>query len=217
MQNLGNPPMVCVRILTFLTGVLYAQGAYGEAGRLAAETLERSRSTGDRYAEAEALYMLGLSAHAEQNSVTALARLQESLEMFEAFPDRWSVARVANAIGQVQLDRAETQLAQETFRAALTAAYETRTLPQVLVALAGLAETLLRGGDAERAFEVTVQMGRHPAASPDVQARANALASQAGAQLSAPQLEAVLAQAETRPFEAFVAALLPDAAQTAQA
>ncbi len=206
-QALGDPRMVAVGLF-FLGRLKCTLGAYVEAQAFLRESLTLGGAIGDRWIEGMTLGQLGQIAQAQGEYAEAARLFRESLARMREINERWSMLQALNGLGMATLALGTFQESHSAFCEALHLAWEMQALPDALSALAGMASLQIQIGDAEQAFELLVQVLRHPASSEETKQRATELRSQAETRLTPLQIEAVEAQAQTKAFDAVVIELL---------
>lgn len=142
-RALGDSRMLAVA-LHFLGGISCAMGSYEEAGDYLRESLALSRAVGDRWIESMALRELGNVAGEMGNRREAAALFQDSLRLAREIDEHWSLLQALNCLGASRLALNDLDGARDAFQEGLRMAWEMQALPDVLAALAGLAEWTTR-------------------------------------------------------------------------
>jgi predicted ATPase/DNA-binding SARP family transcriptional activator len=130
------------------------RGDYATARQLLTESVNQFSALGDQASTAWSLNNLGrvlrlLGDHAEARHL-----FEEALGLFGIIGDQHGQAAVLVDLGISLLATDESAAARQQFREALQRARLVATVPLALDALVGLAEALLREGDAEQALEL---------------------------------------------------------------
>jgi predicted ATPase/transcriptional regulator with XRE-family HTH domain len=198
---------ICERMkdpyLTLFTGALFSRtvqalGRVTEAHALLRENLHIARETGNRWGIGLGLEQLAANAQARGDPVEARQLLGESAAIYREIGDPWSLSRVLNALSQLVLAQSELVEAESSAINAFKTAQEWEYNLNALGAVAVLAEIYARLGRHLAAFELALFVLQHPASAQEAKDRAEQLRAAAEAQLTAEQIAAAHARAQSR-------------------
>jgi predicted ATPase/transcriptional regulator with XRE-family HTH domain len=199
--------------LHFLGEVHCESEAYEEARRCEEESLAISQGAGDRWLYSMSLRVLGRIALETGEGARAVEHFRECVRAARAIQEQWTLLQGLNGLGSALLSVGAVGEAQRAFGEALEQAWQTQAIPDVLVALLGLAQVLVRGEPASRSdlqsalLPVLVVMG-HPASSQHSREEARRLWETLQASLPAEQIQAAQANAAQVPLGALVARMM---------
>ncbi|MCB0176521.1 MAG: tetratricopeptide repeat protein, partial [Anaerolineae bacterium] len=195
-----------IRLISFigshLAHTLQALGRVSEGLGLLRENLRLAIDTTDRLGIGVTLEQMAIATQAGGNEAEARRLLAESIDQFRDVGDTWFLSRTLTLAGYLALAVGEADQAYDLFRQAGQVAVATQALPNILAALAGLAEWSARGGQSERALEIVLHILRHPAGTQDVKDRADTLRTELEEQLTPQQVAAVQDRVQAGDFEA---------------
>jgi predicted ATPase/transcriptional regulator with XRE-family HTH domain len=212
-RTLGDPRAIAFG-LNFLSPVTITLGRYAEAHAFLRESLGLSTQVGDRWGRGTAYRTLGLLALAQGNPAEAQSCLRKSLELFSELGAQWDVVRSLTYLGETLTVAGESPGARHVLLEAARLAVEAHATPVALEALIGLARLKAQSGEAESALALLAHAARHPAGTYEAKARAEQLRAELEAPLTPQQVEATQARAQAKTFDAVMAEILAEAAQT---
>lgn len=136
--------------------IAYLQHDYEAAGRWLQECLAIMQEVGDRRGVGYALTNLGNVAFDLTHYEEARARYQDSLTIFQAINDRTGLAYSLEDLGNASLALGQTAEAKAYYHDALRTALAIRAMPIAMGVLVGIANVLLREGEAGEALALLV-------------------------------------------------------------
>ncbi|MCB0165406.1 MAG: hypothetical protein KDI79_14350, partial [Anaerolineae bacterium] len=154
------------------------------------------------------LEQMAIVTQVSGNEAEARRLLAESIDQFRDVGDTWFLSRTLTLAGYLALAVGEVEQAYDLFRQAGQVAVATQAPPNILAALAGLAEWSARGGQPERALEIVLHVLRHPAGTQDAKDRAETLRTELAAQLTPQQVAAIEDRVQAGDFEAMMQEVL---------
>lgn len=149
-QQLGNQWSMAFS-LTNLGKVAYITGNYAEARRFFNESLRIRQAIGDIRGVATCFSRLGETAVALGDVAEARERYAQSLAMFRTIGNRWGEVAALTDLGQLALAQEGVTAALPILQAALRAAMELESLPQIVTLLATCAPCIRQSGHVRRA------------------------------------------------------------------
>jgi tetratricopeptide (TPR) repeat protein len=207
-RAIGDARMLAVA-LHFLGGISCVMGSLEEAGDYLRESLTLSRAVNDRWVESMALRELGNVARETGRHQEAASLFTDSLALAREIDEHWSLLQALNCLGATMLTLGDLDAAHDAFAEALTMAWEMQALPDVLAALAGLAEWSTRRAaideQLQSALTTTLFVLSHPATAQRTKDAALQLQSELQERLEPGQVQAARVLAETISLEALVA------------
>jgi predicted ATPase/class 3 adenylate cyclase len=185
------------------------QANYIQAQQYLEDGLSISQETGDKRQIALCLLALGNLAADLGDDQQARTRFQESLEMFRALGSRKQVASCLINLGEIAADQGDTAAAWSYYHDALIETMTTKTIPNVLTVVAGVARLHAQAGHHVRAAEWLGLALHHPSARPDsVKHTAEPGLAFLRETLPADQLTAALERGKTLDLNTVVAEIL---------
>ncbi len=106
-EGSGLLPSIRARVLHAAGVLAWSQGDYAASRRYSEESLDISRTLGNKVGEASMLHNLAVVALAEGDYDVAQALHTQVLEMFRALGERWSVALTQANLGLVSLNKGD--------------------------------------------------------------------------------------------------------------
>jgi tetratricopeptide (TPR) repeat protein len=135
---LGDSRMLAVS-LHFLGGICCVLGSHDQAARYLEESLTLSREIGDRWIENMALRELGNVARAKGNQAEAAALFEGSLALARQIGEQWSILQALCRFAAATLALGDFDAARHAYLEGLAMAWEMQAVPDLMVALGGLA------------------------------------------------------------------------------
>lgn len=183
-------------VTTCNLGVIAGQmQEFEEAQRLFEESLDLYERLNDRNGVAYVLNNLAVVAR--KNGAYARARrlLERSLAIKRILGDRWSVAGSLNNLGSIAFEQGELHQARAYYRDVVQMSSETKAIPAVLYALAGLASILQKEGRSEPALTIATFVVDHAACNRETEALAASVREKACQCLPAEERNAAVSRA----------------------
>ena len=210
-RAIGDPRFTAFG-LRILSQSALSLGRYDEARVALEESVALSISVGDRWGLGSAYRGLGLVAQAQGEHQEAVDIFRKSLDTFTELGGRMGVARVLAEMSRSVFALGNDAEAERIWHESLHIAIETRAIPVVLEALAGMASLQAKRGDLEDALELLLIVLSHPASFQETKNRAAELRVELEMHLTPQQIQAVQAQAKVETYEQIVSQLLRKAA-----
>jgi tetratricopeptide (TPR) repeat protein len=172
------------------------------------ESLEISRSLGDRFGVSMACNSLGLILQKENNPGEAQQMFQEGLNVASDMGEKWIIQQSLVNLGFSKFALREVNEAQDCFLRSLRLALEAKLVPCILDSLAGNAWIYAGQGKEEVALEMAIVVEKHPAVTQETKDRAIQLRAELETQLTPTQLKTIQAHIGEKTFDAIVGDLL---------
>jgi tetratricopeptide (TPR) repeat protein len=148
---------------------------YAEAQACLTESLEISKTFGDRWISGLSLNQLGLIFKAKEEYEEAARLFCESLALLREIEEFWGMLQALNNLGSVDLALGAYPEARAAFCESLSIAGSEQILPEALDALIGIANILLEEGDLVGSLSLVLLALDHPLLRPDSKAGAERL------------------------------------------
>lgn len=208
-REIGDP-MLISHTLSFLSLAIHALGETTAAEKFLRESLTLAQGIGYRWGIGNAFEGLGLVARAT-NPKEARNLFGASCDVFREIGDLRSLARALNHQGYNSLALDDAADAQNSLTEALRLARESSLTPFVLDALVGLALTLAKNSNADRALELVIHAMQHPATTYDAKSRAEILYAELESRLTQQQFKEAQARTQAKTFDDVVDEVLRQA------
>jgi tetratricopeptide (TPR) repeat protein len=161
--------------LTYLGRVAQALGDLDEAAALFEESLAIYRTLGDRRGLAFSAANLADVARGRGDYAAAATLYRESLALYRAIGQRMETSLTLTRLAALHLAGDEEAVAAAHLRAALETARTIQSVPAMAAGLLGWAELAVRKGESRRALPMLAALHESPAASRELQGRAEEL------------------------------------------
>lgn len=197
-----------------LSCIAYLKGDHVEARRYCEESLTLRRIIGLRYGIAYTLTNLATIAELAGKYEEARWRCQEGLAICREINHQWGITYALINLGHAETALGEPAEAERCYTEALQIAIETRSEPNQLDAIVGIAGLMGKYGrraiseHIEKALELLAMVLAHPALRSETRGRTEKLWSELSGQVSADQIEAASRHGKALPFEETVKELL---------
>lgn len=206
--RITGEPRSTALCISYLHATALALGHDAENAMLLAEGLRIARAANDWYCVALALEQQGLAMLTQANIADAHQLLTESHTLFGKIGDLAGQSRLHTHLGQLALQRAAWNAAEEHFRQALQIAQQVELLAYVVNAVGGLALLAGQCGEKKRALTLALTVLQHPASSHATQVRMEKLQGELASELSLAEYTAVQTLVTTTPLERVVRELV---------
>ncbi len=181
--------------ITLLTGALFSRtaqrlGRFTMVQELLVESLRIARESNNLWAIGLGLEQTAAIAQATGQQAEARRLLGESAAMHREVGDLWSLARVLDALSQLEFDLNDLEQADQDAKEAIKAAVEGQFYANGLEALATLAGIRARQGDNLIALEFALVVLGQPASTWDARDRAEKVRIQIGNSIAPHEIAA---------------------------
>ena len=202
-RQLGDPRLIS------MTGGQLSQAAQSlghtsEVIELSRETLRLANETNDRLSLGMTLEQLAIATQTSGDLQEARRLLNESLRQFQDIGDMWFLAHVLNLEGTFALAAGERDYARQVFGQAAGIGLANQAPPNVLDALAGLADLEAGSGSLQAALALAFLILANPAGTQAAKDRAARLQSELEARLEPDEIEFARQLSQTMTLEAAV-------------
>jgi predicted ATPase/DNA-binding XRE family transcriptional regulator len=208
-RKLGDP-MLIAHVLAYMSRTMLALGRVTDAETILRESLALAQEIGYGSGVGHALDGLGrLTQMTSPDEARIL--FAASYGAYQESGDTRNMARVLSHQGYNSLALGDDVDAQNSFTAVLRLAREGGFIPFALDALAGLANLQAKQSNMGHALELLLIVLNHPASPQETKDRVSDLRADLEAQLTSQQVEAALARAQAKTFDAVVDEVLKQA------
>jgi predicted ATPase/transcriptional regulator with XRE-family HTH domain len=199
-RRIGDP------YITLLFGVYFSRtaqtlGRLSETRDVLRESLRIARETGNRWGVGGVLERLGVIAQMEGDYAEARRLFEESIALQREAGDPWGLAWALNALSQLALQQLDVAGATRYALEALKLAIDGGHTMNALDMLATLAAVRTQQGMNAAALAMALQILHHPASSQNAKNRAETLRTELESHLTAEQIAAVQARAQSTSLE----------------
>jgi tetratricopeptide (TPR) repeat protein len=200
-------PRGLIFCMLYLSSAALALGDFATAEPVIDESNAIARQKRDRWALAFGLDLLGQAAMAQGRFDEAHGHFDQSLVLSQEIGDLWASNRTLVHLAEAQAATDASDEAREMFREAYLQAQQAKWIPNVFEALVAFLsvdpETPL-----ETRFAALTAVLSHPAITPPIRQRAEALQDKWVCGLTSEQLEMARAEASAKSLEAWAQDIL---------
>lgn len=172
------------------------------------EGLALAEASGNRHAIGWSLERLALLAQVAGSREEAHRLLMQGIAFFREAGDSWSVMRLLNHLGSLNLEQGNMVEAEQVFCEALQAAMADGIITYALDSLAAIALIRARQGFNETALKIVLYILQQPSGAPETKNRAELLRTELEKQLSQHQIDAFRASINSVTLEEIARALM---------
>lgn len=137
-------------------------GEHSQSMRYHREALEIFEGLGNQAGKGYSLSRMSMSAYFLEEYPQAVKFGEEGYQIFQEIAHRWGICTSLSRLGFAYVGLGDTGRAMEYFKKALQLSKKNRMVPLSMYALAGIACTLVRMGEEQRALSLFRYVQQHP-------------------------------------------------------